>query len=172
MRRELIATIGAEERTITVEHSPEGVWRVSVDGDERGVDARKLRPGVWSLLIEGRSYLVDVSDTKRGTDVHLPAGSVRMDLEDARRKRLAKAVSGRAGGGAKGEEVCAPIAGKVVKLLVAVGDAVEAGQGVCVLEAMKMENEITAEVGGTVESIHVEPGVAVDTYDKLVVLSA
>ncbi len=172
MRRELIATIGAEERIVIVEHASGTDWRVVIDGVEHSVDAKEFRAGAWSLIIEGRSYLVEFDDGKRGTTVRTPAGEAALLVEDARHKRLAQAVAGRSAAGARGEVVCAPIAGKVVKLLVAVGDAVELGQGVCVLEAMKMENEIAAEVGGRVKALHVEPGAAVDSLDKLVTLEA
>ncbi|HEX7843343.1 MAG TPA: biotin/lipoyl-containing protein, partial [Kofleriaceae bacterium] len=62
----------------------------------------------------------------------------------------------------------APIAGKVVKVSVAVGDHVAPGGAVIVLEAMKMENELAAERGGTVSAIHKAAGQAVDTGDLLV----
>jgi biotin carboxyl carrier protein len=58
----------------------------------------------------------------------------------------------------------------VVTILVAAGDAVEAGQGVAVLEAMKMENEIKADRGGTVAAIHAEAGQSVEANDQLVTL--
>ena len=63
-----------------------------------------------------------------------------------------------------------PMQGTIVKVLVAVGDAVEAGQGVCVLEAMKMENNITADKAGTVTEIKVAPGHSVGAGDVVVVI--
>jgi biotin carboxyl carrier protein len=89
-----------------------------------------------------------------------------LQVEDALRKRLASAAGTR--GAARGEAIRAPIAGKVVKVLVAVGDAVAPGAAVIVLEAMKMENELAAERGGTVSAIHRAAGQAVDTGDLLV----
>ena len=73
--------------------------------------------------------------------------------------------------GTRGESIRAPIAGKVVKVLVAVGDQVAAGTAVIVLEAMKMENELIAEKGGTVATITKTAGQAVDTGDLLVELT-
>jgi acetyl-CoA/propionyl-CoA carboxylase biotin carboxyl carrier protein len=61
--------------------------------------------------------------------------------------------------------------GTIVKVLVAVGDKVEAGQAVCVLEAMKMENHINAETSGEVTEIRVEPGQAVGAGDVVVVIA-
>jgi acetyl-CoA/propionyl-CoA carboxylase biotin carboxyl carrier protein len=63
-----------------------------------------------------------------------------------------------------------PMQGTIVKVLVAVGDTVEAGQAVTVLEAMKMENNITAETSGTVAEIKVKPGDAVGAGDVVVVI--
>ncbi|HEX7704038.1 MAG TPA: biotin/lipoyl-containing protein, partial [Kofleriaceae bacterium] len=70
----------------------------------------------------------------------------------------------------RGEALRAPIAGKVVKVLVAVGDNVAPGTAVIVLEAMKMENELVSERGGTVKVVHKQAGQAVDTGDTLVEL--
>jgi acetyl-CoA/propionyl-CoA carboxylase biotin carboxyl carrier protein len=74
------------------------------------------------------------------------------------------------GGGASGQ-VAVPMQGTIVKVLVAVGDEVEAGQAVTVLEAMKMENNITAEASGTVAEVRVKPGDAVGAGDVVVVIS-
>jgi biotin carboxyl carrier protein len=60
--------------------------------------------------------------------------------------------------------------GTIVKVLVAVGDQVEAGQAVCVLEAMKMENQINADVAGEVKEVKVEAGQAVGAGDVVVVI--
>jgi biotin carboxyl carrier protein len=61
--------------------------------------------------------------------------------------------------------------GTIVKVLVAIGDAVEAGQTVTVLEAMKMENNITAETAGTVSEVRVAPGDAVAAGDVVIVIA-
>ncbi|HEU0034736.1 MAG TPA: biotin/lipoyl-containing protein [Kofleriaceae bacterium] len=89
-----------------------------------------------------------------------------LQVEDALHRRLASATGARAQ--ATGESIRAPIAGKVVKVLVAVGDVVAAGSPVIVLEAMKMENELVAERGGTVTQIPKTAGQAVDTGELLV----
>jgi biotin carboxyl carrier protein len=67
--------------------------------------------------------------------------------------------------------VKSPMPGRVVKVLVAKGDAVEVGQGLLVLEAMKMENEVKAKVAGTVADVHVVAGAAVEGNAKLVTLA-
>jgi acetyl-CoA/propionyl-CoA carboxylase biotin carboxyl carrier protein len=74
------------------------------------------------------------------------------------------------GGGAGSGQVAVPMQGTIVKVLVAVGDAVEVGQAVTVLEAMKMENNITAETSGTVTEVKVKPGDAVGAGDVVIVI--
>jgi biotin carboxyl carrier protein len=170
MRRELIITIDGRECVVQVEPQPGGPWRVSLDGREHLVDARRVRPGTWSLLVEGRSFVVDLDERKRGLGVLVGKVDTVVEVEDARRKRLAEAMA-HGDAGSRGETVRAPIAGKVVKVLVAPGDPVVANQSVVVLEAMKMENEIRCEVGGTVASVLVVAGQSVETHDTLVTLA-
>lgn len=171
MRRELIITLADQERTVTVEPQAEGRWRVVVDGREHLVDARQVRAGTWSLLVEGCSYVVDLDQGKRGTGVLVGGAEGMIAVDDARRRRLARAVGRSDASAARGEVIRAPIAGKVVGIAVSPGDVVEVGQSVGVLEAMKMENEIKSERGGTVQSIHVQAGQSVDTGDILVTLA-
>jgi biotin carboxyl carrier protein len=170
MKRELIATVAGREIEISVEGpDDDGRWSVTLDGAARAVDARQLRPGTWSLVIDGRAYLVDLDKRPTGTAMSTRLAESVAVIEDARRKRLAKAAH-REGFATTGEELRAPIAGKVVKLLVEEGAVVVAGQGVIVLEAMKMENELVAERGGTVATIHKQAGQPINTGDLLVTL--
>jgi len=67
-------------------------------------------------------------------------------------------------------KIAVPMQGTITKVLVAVGDTVEAGQPVCVLEAMKMENNINADKAGTVAEVKVSPGQSVGTGDIVVVV--
>jgi biotin carboxyl carrier protein len=171
MRREFIATTEDGELVITVElEQDEHVWRVTLGERTLVVDARPVRPGTWSLLVEGRSFVVDVDERKRGVAVLIGTSEFGVELEDARKKRLAQAVRGH-GRQVSGEIIRAPIAGKVVKILVEVDEEVEQGRSVAVLEAMKMENEIKAESGGTVAAVHVKAGQSVDTGEPLVTLT-
>ena len=166
MKRELIVTAEGRGRSVIVDGpAPDGRFRITIDGVEQLVDAAALRPGSWSLIIAGRSYQVDLDRRRGGIAASVGAGEVMLQVEDALQRRLASAGT-RAP--ARGESIRAPIAGKVVKVLVAVGDSVAPGSAVIVLEAMKMENEIAAERGGTVSAIHKAAGQAVDTGDLLV----
>jgi acetyl-CoA/propionyl-CoA carboxylase biotin carboxyl carrier protein len=171
MRQELIATVGDREIPVAVESEPGGVVRVEVGQRVLRADARRVRSGTWSVIADGRSYLVDLDPRAGSLEVSVGLAEFAVDIADARRRKLARAVAGGARAAARGEIIEAPIAGRVVAIAVAVGDVVEPDQAVCVLEAMKMENEIKAERGGTVASIHVEPGQSVDTHDRLITLT-
>jgi biotin carboxyl carrier protein len=167
VKRELIVTAEGRDRTVIVDGpGPDGRFRISIDGVEQLVDATALRPGSWSLIVAGRSYQVDLDRRRGGIAASVGASEVTLQVEDALHRRLASAAGARAP--ARGESIRAPIAGKVVKVLVAVGDPVAPGSAVIVLEAMKMENELAAERGGTVSAIHKVAGQAVDTGDLLV----
>ncbi len=171
MKRELIVTANGAARTVVVDGpQPDGRMRVTIDGAERLVDAKAVRPGTWSLLIEGKQFIVDL-DPRRGGAIAASVGAseVLLTVEDALQRRLAAAASPRAT--QRGETVRAPIAGKVVKVLVEVGAVVAAGTPVIVLEAMKMENELVSEHGGTVAQIAKTAGQPVDTGDVLIELT-
>ncbi len=181
MKRELVAESGGLTRTVVVESaegatekgSGGGALRVSIDGVVQQVDARQIRPGSWSLIIDHRSYVVDLEPRRGATEFSVISGTGAgvglVKVEDARARRLAQAAK-RDKQLAKGEMVTAPIAGRIVKVHVAIGDVVAAGTSVVVLEAMKMENELIAERGGTVAKIFRQAGESVDTAEKLVEL--
>jgi biotin carboxyl carrier protein len=171
MKREWIVTTEGRDRTVVVEGPlTDGRFRVTIDGEAREVDARAVRPGTWSIVIAGKAYTVDLDRRRNGVAASVGASEALLQVEDALHRKLAAAAQPR-GDRSHGELIRAPIAGKVVKVLVAPGDVVTAGTPVIVLEAMKMENELVAERGGTVGAVHKQAGQAVDTGDPLVELS-
>src|ERR1043165_7255723 len=147
MKGELIVTADGRDRTVTVEGPlPDGRFRVTINGTTYDVDGKAVRPGTWSLVIGGRNYVVDLDKRRAGIAASVGASEAMLQVEDALHRRLAAAASPREK--SRGETLRAPIAGKVVKLLVEMGAEVAPGTPVIVLEAMKMENEIVAERGG------------------------
>jgi biotin carboxyl carrier protein len=171
VKRELIVTADGRDRAIVIEGPLlDGRFRITLDGVTQEVDAHSVRPGTWSLLLDGKHYLVDLDQRRGGIAASVGASEVLLQVEDALHRRLAAAAQPR-GGKPTGEKLRAPIAGKVVKVLVAVGDTVAVGAPVIVLEAMKMENELVADRGGTVAKVHKQAGQAVETGELLVELT-
>lgn len=162
------------ENEFELEFATEGppVWRIRCGDRTLELDAVRLPSGTWSIIYEQRSLLVDV---ERGVDgalaIYVDGERTELRLEDARTRKFAAMVNHASGVSSKGETLRAPIAGKVVKLVVAVGDEVAAGDPVIVLEAMKMENELAASRDGAVKSISVSEGDSVETGQTLVTLA-
>lgn len=140
---------------------------VVVDGTEIPVSAKQVRAGEWSVVAGGNQILVRLHQGSRGLVATVPSGTYTAELVDPRRYRPAGA--GGVAGGAN--EICAPMPGKIVDLLVAEGDAVESGQAVAVVEAMKMQNDVRARQAGTVAQVRVSEGDSVTAHQVLVVLS-
>ncbi|HKI00993.1 MAG TPA: biotin/lipoyl-containing protein [Thermoanaerobaculia bacterium] len=165
---ELIVRNGEREERVQIRRNDRngGGYEVVIGGRTYHVDASPPRPGLTSLRIDGAQHEVAVRREGEGTywvsTVH-GAGSV--EVSDPL-THLAAQTRG-AKGGRRRQTVKAYMPGRVVTLLVEEGQDVTAGQGVLVLEAMKMENEIRAEHDGTVTKVHVQPGQAVDLGNPL-----
>ena len=155
--------------TVPIEVTGEaGRYRVIV-GDDAGsdVDARQVAEGIWSILIGGASHIVDVSEEDGVSLVEVDGESYSIRVEEETRY-IIRTRGGKVGAG--GQVLKAPMPGKVVLVEVQVGQIVAAGDGLIVLEAMKMENEFRAAAAGTVVEIRVEAGQAVNLGDVLVVI--
>jgi len=126
----------------------------------------EVMPGVFSVLLDGRSYQVNVAPHADGFEVWVGLERYFISLADPRDR----ALNSRQGGSAGPVELRAQMPGKIVKLLVAVGSAVTAGQGLIVVEAMKMQNEVKAPKDGIVTRIHVAEGATVAAGDPLLVV--
>jgi pyruvate carboxylase subunit B len=151
--------------------------RVVVGERSHEVDAVRLdlqsdgAGGVWTLIVDGAQYEVAVSRAAGGGWTVSTAGrEQRVEVTDPL-THLARAAH-EAAGASGVQKVVAYMPGRVVAVLVAEGDEVAAGQGVVVLEAMKMENEIAAEHAGRIGRVHVEEGQAVEGGDVLFELEA
>jgi acetyl-CoA/propionyl-CoA carboxylase, biotin carboxylase, biotin carboxyl carrier protein len=119
-----------------------------------------------------RTYLVEVSgkrfDVKVRGEAMAPNGAVPAAATRPAPKRERR--SGGGGGGAAGDALVSPLQGNVFKLLVEQGAQVEEGALICIIEAMKMENEITAHKAGTVAELPISEGSAVASGDTLAVI--
>ena len=157
------ALVGETAHAIEVQLLGDGRFRIAVDGREHIVDSRPTGQRSFSLLIEDAP--AEVSVTSRGDEFQVVIGgrTHRLRLLDERARRRHERSA--AGDGAR--EVRAAMPGKVVAVLVEPGARVERGQGLLVLEAMKMENEIGAPRAGSVTEIRVAPGQAVEAGELL-----
>jgi biotin carboxyl carrier protein len=146
--------------------------QILVDGHPVEIDSQRLEtvrevePGVYSVLLEGRSFEVRAIPAPDGLTVE--TGNRRFAVE-VRDPRNASRQS-RAALGTGRKNVSAPMPGKVVRLLVREGDPVDSGQGLVVIEAMKMQNEMKAPRRGRVAEVRVGDGDTVAAGDTLVVL--
>ena len=160
---------GQKEHTpVDIEPLGEGRFRLVLDGKTHTVDALTLDHGAVSLIVDDESYAVEFDDHGDEVGVLVKGQVLRMDVADERRLRLRAATAGFT---AEGRQVItAPMPGKVVKVLVKVGDEVKEGQGLVVVEAMKMENELKSPKAGKVVELHAKEGSAVENNAKLVVV--
>jgi len=150
------AKAGRQVLEVTVDRQ-NGQYVVEVDGTKHLVDAHKLEADFYSILTDGRSY--EVSVEPRGDAYYVRHGAAErlVTLTDPSRRARERDTDPDGP-----EKVLTMMPGRVVRVLVDQGDEVKAGQGVVVVEAMKMENEITASKAGKVAALNVEPGQSVE----------
>lgn len=140
-------------------------WRVRLDGQSVDVDAVEVSPGAYSILLGGRSHEMRVTPCGNGMlKIQSGLAEVSAEVLDFRawrsRRHRALEAEGR-------QQIASPMPGKVVRVLVKVGDTVEAGQGLLVVEAMKMQNEIRSPKSGVVERLLATEGQAVNAGEVL-----
>ena len=164
------ATIGGRKVEVSVEPIEGSRYRVTVEGRTRVVDARRVEAGSWSILPEGGGTARSIDVDGRSPDYVITAGGETLPIQmvEGRRADLESIVVGAPRTGP--QAIRAPIPGKLVKLLVRQGDQVKAGQGIAVVEAMKMENELRAPRDGTVASLSVREGDTVEANQILATL--
>jgi biotin carboxyl carrier protein len=150
---------------------PGGALEVHVDGRPLEVDVVEVAAGRRQLSVRVGGRIVDLTTEGTPPDMGVFAGgrraSVRVMSERMRSAEQAERPTAPAGD----KTVRSPMPGRVVQVLVAKGQGVKAGQGLIVLEAMKMENEVRARVAGTVADVHVVAGATVDAQAKLITLA-
>lgn len=162
----LHVTAGGRSRVVDVRREGDR-FLVSVDGRPHAVDVKEVN-GVWSMLVApARSYEVAFSASADGA-VIVHVDGVPVEVSMSQRRRAGTAGASPADGGP--QRVTAPMPGKVVKLLVKPGDNVQARQGLIVVEAMKMENELRARAAGRVSEVRVTEGTSVEAGAILVIL--
>ena len=156
--------IGGKPRVVELTRNSEKL-KISLDGKMLDVDAVEIATNTFSILIEGESYEVRVAPMPDGSLVlHTGLAEYVAEVDDPRawrgRRHGALEAEGR-------QQIVAPMPGKIVRLLVQAEDAVKVGQGLLVVEAMKMQNEIRSPKSGRVEKFFVKEGQAVNAGEVL-----
>jgi biotin carboxyl carrier protein len=165
---QLTSSSGEKTRVVELQHDAVG-WRVCLDGRPVVVDVAEIAPNTLSILLHGQCFEFTVTPSPDG----------KLKLQASTQEFTAEVLdprvwSGRRHGHVEAEgrqQIVAPMPGKVVRLLVKEGDRVEAGQGLLVVEAMKMQNEIRSPKGGTVERVLAREGQPVNAGDILCVVA-
>jgi biotin carboxyl carrier protein len=159
--------IDGQSRKVEVEpaDSP-GQWRIRVDGQPVEADAQLFRPGLLSLLIHGQSYRIVLDADPTDPALHVGPQRIPYCIDDPRslrsRRRLARTDGPIT--------LKASMPGRVVRVMVEKGTAVATHQGILVVEAMKMQNEMKSPKDGRVRELRVAPGDTVSAGDVLAII--
>jgi biotin carboxyl carrier protein len=140
----------------------------TIDGRALDADAVEVSPGIYSILIEGQSFEARV-ESKSDSDLSVTVAGHEFNVAIRNSRKWNR--DREAGAEAQGrQQVTAPMPGKIVLVLVKTGDAVDAGQGIVVVEAMKMQNEIRSPKSGTVERLLVVAGQTVNAGEVVAIV--
>lgn len=139
-----------------------------INGEIHEADVFSVIPGGYSVLLGGKVYDVFVEGSNNGMyQVSLRDRRISLELLDPRRLKSLRHHHSDADGEVA---IISPMPGKVVRWLASEGETVEAGQGLVVVEAMKMQNELKSPRGGRVKSINAHEGKTVNAGDELMVI--
>jgi biotin carboxyl carrier protein len=142
--------------------------RCTIDGTPLEADAVQIGPGIYSILIDGESLEVRVEPDGGGFRVATGDQEWRAEIRDPRQWRRIRSGGSEAEGR---QQVSAPMPGKIVRVLVRAGETVGAKQGLFVVEAMKMQNEIRSPKSGKVERLLVSEGQTVNAGEALAIIA-
>jgi pyruvate carboxylase subunit B len=161
-----IATVDGRDFEIDIDRQYEAI----VDGTQHAVDLRVIDGAhLYSLVLDHESIELFVERREGQYFVLIEGDRYLVDVDQERLKKL-KAFGGQVQDATGTAIVEAPMPGLVIRVLVAPGDTVAEDQGLVILEAMKMENEIRSPKSGIVQSVPVEDGKTVDKGDSLVII--
>lgn len=163
-----VAKLGEQTYTVEIDEIGKGLYRVSVDGNEFLVDGKKTGRTNYSLIVDNRSFEIEVDNAEDEYRVLVDGRNYHVNLVDERRVRVGGTQSDLQLQGR--QRVSVPMPGKVIEVLVSEGDSVEKGQGLVIVEAMKMENEVRSPITGEVKEIKVKPGDTVEGGAVLIVI--
>jgi biotin carboxyl carrier protein len=161
------ATVEGAEHEIEIEELSANSVAIRFGEHRFEADLRKVGPATFSVIVNSRSFDFDVVRDGEETVVASRSGSTRISLIDAARRSRGgvkkREMTGRA-------EIKSAMPGRVVNVLVAIGDEVKSGQGIVVVEAMKMENEVKSPKAGKVVEVKVVAGQTVEKGELMIVI--
>jgi biotin carboxyl carrier protein len=165
----LQAELNSEKHEIEIRREAERLF-AKIDGREYELEASEPEPNVYLLKNAGRIYEIFVSPSKNAGDplqVKIGTNEFEITLTDPKRLRSAGAAGAAAEGAA---EIKTAMPGKVVRVLAELGAEIKQGEGVIVVEAMKMQNEMKSPKDGTIKEIRFSEGETVNAGDVLAVI--
>ncbi len=146
----------------------DGRLNFAIDGRAMTTDAIEVAPGIYSIIIGGAAFEARVEETVAGLRVTAGQTEFLLAVQDPRKWNPTRSGALEAEGP---QRVLAPMPGRVIRILVKSGDTVEAGQGIAVVEAMKMQNEVRSPKSGTVERLLVRENQAVSAGEALIIIA-
>jgi biotin carboxyl carrier protein len=145
-----------------------GHMSCTIDGRALEADAVEVAPGIYSILIGGACFEARVEPDATGLRITIAGREYAVQIRDPRQWRRNRGAALEAEGS---QRVLAPMPGKVVRVLVKAGEAVEIGKGILVVEAMKMQNEVRSPKSGKIDRVLVSEGQAVSAGEVLAIVS-
>ncbi len=165
----LEAVIGEHQSEIEIREDSGRVW-AEIDGRHYELDVHESGAGGYLLISDGQVFECRVEGrAESGKQIEVVVGTRRYSITLTDPRKLKSATSASAHGD-NAARIVAPMPGKVVRIMVEVGTEVAAGDGILVVEAMKMQNEMKSPKVGKVLALNVEPGATVNGGDVLAVI--
>jgi biotin carboxyl carrier protein len=158
--------VGDRARNLEIERHGEQI-QFRIDGRAVAADVKQIQPDVYSILIDGQAFEARIECGASGLHVQIDGREFPIAISDPRQWRRDSNQLAAAEGH---QQVVSSMPGKVVRVMVRAGDAVEAGQGLLVVEAMKMQNEIKSPKAGKIECIAAQEGQTVNAGEVLAVI--
>ena len=159
-------TIGDRARHLEIERQGEQL-QFLIDGRALTADVKQIQPEVYSILIDGEAFEARIESGASGLRVQIDGREFPVGVADPRQWRRDRNQVAAAEGH---QQIVSSMPGKVVRVMVRAGDTVEAGQGLLVVEAMKMQNEIKSPKAGKIERIAAQEGQTVNAGEVLAVI--
>ena len=159
--------VGDRARNLEIERQGER-FQFRIDGRFVAADVKQVQPEVYSVLIDGEAFEARIECGESGLRVQIDGREFPIVIADPRRWRRDRNQISAAEGH---QQIISSMPGKVVRVMVRAGEAVEAGQGLLVVEAMKMQNEIKSPKAGKIERIAAQEGQTVNAGEVLAVIA-